>query len=162
MRTPLSGLVALVAVGLALTGCSSSSSGGGTPPPASPSVSPSAAANALPTIPEAFSPVLPCPSSSPAQTTLQMEGCAEHQIVSLDQQITTVAQALYASMSSADAQQLVASQTAWIAQRHAACLKVYNKYSGGSLAPVAFANCEVTKDKARLAQLQAMQGSSSP
>jgi uncharacterized protein YecT (DUF1311 family) len=153
----------LIAAGLAVGGCSSSSSGGGTAPTTTHSVtsSPSAAAGALPTIPEAFT-LLPCPSGTP-QTTLAMEGCAEHRIVALDRRIADTARAVYAALQTdAAKQRLVASQTAWIAGRHATCLKASKAYSGGTLAPVAFANCEVGQDRKRLAVLAGMQGTSSP
>jgi uncharacterized protein YecT (DUF1311 family) len=92
-----------------------------------------------------------------------MEGCAEHRIVALDKQITDTAQAVYADLQTdAAKRRLVASQTAWIARRHAVCLRASNVYAGGTLAPVAFASCEVRQDRRRLVVLAALQGSTSP
>jgi uncharacterized protein YecT (DUF1311 family) len=163
MRVSPAASVLLVAVGLVVGGCSSSSSGAATTPTTTPSVtsSPSSAGNALPTIPEAFT-LLACPAGTP-QTTLAMEGCAEHRIVALDKQVTDTAQAVYASLQTASAKQhLVASQTVWIARRRAVCLRASNAYAGGTLSPVVFANCEVRQDRRRLVLLSALQGSASP
>lgn len=92
-----------------------------------------------------------------------MEGCAEHRIVALDKRVTGTAQALYAALQTEVARhRLVTSQAAWIARRHAVCLRASNAYAGGTLAPVAFANCEVRQDRQRLVELAALQGASSP
>jgi uncharacterized protein YecT (DUF1311 family) len=163
MRVSPAASVLLAAAGFVVGGCSSSSSGGATTPTTTPSVtsSPSTAADALPTIPEAFT-LLPCPAGTP-QTTLAMEGCAEHRIVALDKQVTDTAQAVYAGLQTDLAKQrLVASQTAWIARRHAVCLRASNAYAGGTLSPVVFATCEVGQDRRRLVVLSALQGSASP
>jgi uncharacterized protein YecT (DUF1311 family) len=112
-------------------------------------------------IPEAFT-LLPCPAGTP-ETTLAMEGCAEHRIVALDKQVMSTAQAVYASLPSDLAKRrLLTSQRVWIARRHAVCLRASNAYAGGTLAPVAFANCEVRQDRRRIVVLSALQGASSP
>jgi uncharacterized protein YecT (DUF1311 family) len=151
-----------LAAGLALSGCSSSSSGGGVPPsPATstPSVA-SSAAGELPTISEAFT-LLPCPAR--ANTTLQIEGCAEHRIVRLDRQVSVRARLAFASLPAGAARaHFVAAQLAWIAYRRAACLSESDVNAGGTLAPIDFADCEVRIDQARLADLAAMQGGLSP
>jgi uncharacterized protein YecT (DUF1311 family) len=154
--SPIASALVIVA-GLAVGGCSSSSSGGDTP---APSTSPTAVVAALPKIPEKFT-LLPCPT--PANTTLAMEGCAEHQIVALDAQISSTAREVYASaQTGAEQQQLVQALTAWIAARTATCTKAMQKYAGGTLAPVVYANCEVSQDKKELTVLQSMTGSTSP
>ncbi|HWA65415.1 MAG TPA: lysozyme inhibitor LprI family protein [Mycobacteriales bacterium] len=156
MRIAASGPAVLLIAGLAAAGCASSSSGGNPPVP---STAPPAAA-ALPTIPEKFT-LLPCPS--PAKTTLALEGCAEHRIVALDAQVSSTAREVYAGVQTgAEQQQVVQSLTAWIAARSAACTKAMQKYAGGTLAPVAYANCEVTQDNKELTALHAITGSTSP
>ena len=143
-----------------LTGCSSSSSGGSAPT-STPSITPSTTATGVPDVPEAFT-LLPCPAGTP-ETTLAIEGCAEHRIVALDKQIDAATESLYAQLSSTlGRSRLVTSQARWVARRHALCLKASNRYAGGTLAPVAFANCEVRMDRARLVALAALTGASSP
>jgi uncharacterized protein YecT (DUF1311 family) len=115
----------------------------------------------LPAIREAFT-LLPCPAHSPT-TTLQIEGCSEHHIVNLDRQVKAAARSVFKNLPAGTARrQLIAAQIAWIAYRRAACLSESDVYAGGTLAPVEFASCEIRIDKARLVDLAAMSGASSP
>ncbi|HVW80605.1 MAG TPA: lysozyme inhibitor LprI family protein [Mycobacteriales bacterium] len=152
-----------VAGALGVCGCSDSSSGTGAAAASAPasSAAPSTAAQPIPSIPESFT-LLPCPAHRPV-TTLQIEGCAEHRIVALDSRVTQIARSVYAELRSAAAKRrLVASQAAWIARRRAVCLEASNAYSGGTLAPVAYATCEVRQDRRRAVALAALGGAASP
>ncbi|HEY5265787.1 MAG TPA: lysozyme inhibitor LprI family protein [Acidimicrobiales bacterium] len=79
-----------------------------------------------------------------ANTTLGMEGCAEHKIVSLDSQINGLNREILRRLYDKQArQQFVTAETDWYTYRQSTCASDSNKYQGGSLAPVDFANCVV-------------------
>jgi uncharacterized protein YecT (DUF1311 family) len=161
MRIGVSGPAVLLVVGLAVAGCSSSSSDGASPSSTSVATSVAATPTALPAVPEAFT-LLPCPKGT-RESTIAIEGCTEHKIVRLDKQVMATARAVLGTMSTAAGRRdLVAAQRTWITYRKAVCTSEADVYSGGTLAPVAYANCEVRLDKARIADLRAMQGDRNP
>jgi uncharacterized protein YecT (DUF1311 family) len=157
-------------MGAALAGCSSSGSVVDTtvsPPvlhttaaPTPTSLGPTPIVS-VPPVTEAFT-VLPCPSHTP-DTTLEIEGCAEHQIVALDRRIDAAARRLLATMSDSTGRgDFAAAQQAWISYRHAECLSESDPSAGGTLGPVAFAQCEVRIDQQRLHDLETLVGEASP
>lgn len=123
-----------------------------------PSVAPTL--TGIPKLTEAFT-LLPCPAHP--KTTVEVEGCAEHQIVRLDRRIDAEAQALYDlktdPMAKAD---FAKAQQAWVDYRRAECHSESDAYSGGSLEPVAFANCEVRINQERVRDLRELQGELNP
>jgi uncharacterized protein YecT (DUF1311 family) len=167
MKQPRILLLVSVVAAVGVAGCSSSSSGGASPAgtsPGTPQTTPSTVPGetlTLPTVSESFT-VLPCPSHTP-QTTLEIEGCAEHRIVRLDKQINNAAHGLYAAMPDGHAQADFASaQQAWIAYRRAVCLSESDANAGGSLAAVTYASCEVRIDRQRLGDLDRLRAQSTP
>jgi uncharacterized protein YecT (DUF1311 family) len=164
-------LLATTAAAMALAGCSSSGSAGSaqpptqapptvssTPPPASPLPTVPGETLTLPQVTESFT-VLPCPHHP--QTTLDIEGCAEHQIVRLDQRINDAAKALYDAMPAHAQSDFASAQQAWVAYRRAECLSESDANAGGSLAAVTFANCEVRLDRQRASDLATLRAQSS-
>jgi uncharacterized protein YecT (DUF1311 family) len=150
-----SGAALLVCLGLPLAACSSSGSAASAPPATQrPTATPSPAASGMPTVTEVFT-VLPCPAHP--KETVEIEGCAEHQIVRLDGQINRTAKALYrGQVDAATKASLAGAQQAWIAYRQAECVAEAAPYTGGTLYPIAFSNCEVRLDQARLRDLHTM------
>src|SRR6266487_2840424 len=70
-----------------------------------------------PVIHERFT-LLPCPSKP--ETTLELEGCAEHRIVRLDKQIDGVSKTIFARLNDDAAKRdYLAAHTAWLAYRQA-------------------------------------------
>jgi uncharacterized protein YecT (DUF1311 family) len=103
-----------------------------------------------PVVSESFT-LLPCTSAS---TTLAIEGCLEHKVVSLDKQINKLAATIYYKLAGPAARSsFVASANRWVKLRRTTCLHQSDANYGGSLAPIDYAQCEVTQDRARIASL---------
>jgi uncharacterized protein YecT (DUF1311 family) len=130
MPTRLYALLALAAATALLV---SSGPAGATPPHAS-KLSP-------PTIHESFTP-LPCTGAPAQRTTLEMEGCAEQQILASDKQIDSLNRSIFGKLFDAAARRrFIAGHNAWLAYRHAYCLSASDVYEGGTEAGVVFADC---------------------
>ncbi|MHB1210283.1 MAG: lysozyme inhibitor LprI family protein [Acidimicrobiales bacterium] len=87
--------------------------------------------------------------------TLGLEGCAEHQIVALDAQINSLRRRVYSSLAFVGARRnFVNGEVSWTSYRSSLCLSESSVYQGGSLAPVAYANCLVSSDRRHLSALQ--------
>jgi uncharacterized protein YecT (DUF1311 family) len=107
---------------------------------------------AAPVIREQFTP-LPCPKH--AQSTLELEGCAELRIVRADKQIDRVVSALFSLLPNDTARsRLAAAQRAWLAYRRADCASMSDKYQGGTFAGVAAAYCTGDRSAQRLKDLR--------
>ena len=121
---------------LGLSACSGSSSSPATPPSASATPTASSADRA-PRVAEVFTP-LPCQPN----TTIGMEGCAEHRVLRADVVINRDLAALWRRASNPAARQhLVDAQTAWVAYRKATCISEGDAFDGGSLSIVISARC---------------------
>ena len=130
MPTRLSALLALGAATVLLV---SSGSAAATPAHAS-QLSP-------PVIHEAFTP-LPCTGAPAKRTTLQMEGCAEQQILASDKQIDSLNRSIFGKLfDNAARRRFIAGHNAWLAYRRAYCLSASDVYEGGTEAGVVFADC---------------------
>jgi uncharacterized protein YecT (DUF1311 family) len=94
-----------------------------------------------PVIRESFTP-LPCSGAPARRTTLQMEGCAEQQILASDTQIDSLNQSIFGKLFDAAARRrFIAGHNAWLAYRHAYCLSESDVFEGGTEAGVVFADC---------------------
>lgn len=134
------GLAAGVALSVALfVGLSGAAAAGGTRGGVTP-----------PVIAEDFT-LLSCSHGS----TIGMEGCAEHALVAADRRIDAEVRVLFRVLpDDAARSRLVAAETAWLRFRRADCESQSDLYEGGSLAPVAFVQCEVRDDASRSAGLR--------
>jgi len=95
-----------------------------------------------PMIHEPFTP-LPCTGAPAQRTTLQMEGCAEQQILASDKQIDSLNRSIFGKLFDAAARRrFIAGHNAWLAYRHAYCLSESDVFEGGTEAGVVFADCE--------------------
>jgi uncharacterized protein YecT (DUF1311 family) len=107
---------------------------------------------AAPVIREQFTP-LPCPKH--AQSTLELEGCAELRIVRTDRQIDRVVGALFSTLPDDSARgRLATAQRAWLAYRRADCASMSDKYQRGTFAGVAAAYCTGDRSVQRLKDLR--------
>ena len=99
--------------------------------------------------------MLPCPAKP--KTTLDMEGCAEKALLASDKKIDAQVKAIWNQLASAAARASFASgERSWLAYRRSNCTAEASRYSGGTLEPVAFAQCEVSRNKTHLAELGTM------
>ncbi|HWD69420.1 MAG TPA: lysozyme inhibitor LprI family protein [Solirubrobacteraceae bacterium] len=120
------------------------------------SLSPAAGATAVtsaPVIHESFT-LLRCPSKP--RTTLQIEGCAEHRVVALDRTIDSLNARVFAKLSRSGRAAFIRANTAWVSYRNGACAAQASIYSGGSIQPVADANCLVSIDGSHVSELKTM------
>lgn len=118
-----------------------------------------AATAAAPVIDEKFTP-LPCPSKP--RTTLQLEGCAEQKVLATDRTIDLLNAKAFAKLGKAGRAALIASNTDWVSYRDAACTAQASIYGGGSVQPVAYANCLVAIGGSHVRELKAMLVALSP
>jgi uncharacterized protein YecT (DUF1311 family) len=113
----------------------------------------SRAALAPPVVAEPFTP-LPCPNRP--QTTLDLEGCAEQQVLRIDAQINRTARVVFSRLhDTAAKRRFIAAQRAWVAYRRADCASVADEYEGGSLGGVIAGRCLADRSKVRLGELRA-------
>ncbi|MBV8216881.1 MAG: DUF1311 domain-containing protein [Solirubrobacterales bacterium] len=100
-----------------------------------------AAKLAPPVIHESFTP-LPCTGAPAQRTTLQMEGCAEQQILASDKQIDSLNRSIFDKLFDTPARRrFIAGHNAWLAYRHAYCLSASDVFEGGTEAGVVFGDC---------------------
>jgi uncharacterized protein YecT (DUF1311 family) len=119
-----------------------------------PSTATTPAPPTLPDFRERFTPVLPCPRKP--VTTLDMEGCAERDIVKTDAAIDAQARAVFSLLTSRGRRAFVSAERSWLAYRKASCTVEASKYEGGSLEPVIFGLCVVKKNRSHLGELSAL------
>jgi uncharacterized protein YecT (DUF1311 family) len=108
----------------------------------------------LPSFRQRFTPVLPCPRKP--VTTLDLEGCAERDIVRTDAAIDARARAVFSLLDAKGRRTFVTAERAWLAYRRASCMVESSKYAGGSIEPVIFGVCVVKKNRSHLAELAAL------
>lgn len=110
---------------------------------------------APPVIHERFT-LLPCPASKPDKSQLDLEGCAEHDIVRTDRRIDALARTVFGLLpDTAARRRFVTAQRAWLAFRTADCLSVSDKYEGGTLAALVDATCTADRSRQHLKELRA-------
>ena len=135
--------VAALVLVLLCVGCGGSSTG-------SSATTPSASRpSGPPTVQEDFT-ALPCDPN----TTVGMEGCAEHRILRADAEIDRLVQLLWDNSTAAGQAHLADAQSAWQTYRKTACLSESDSYAGGSLAPVVAGRCELRFTIRRSADLR--------
>jgi uncharacterized protein YecT (DUF1311 family) len=118
-----------------------------------------ASATSAPVIHESFT-LLACPKR-PA-TTAQIEGCAEHRVLATDKTIDALNTKIFAKLRKAGRATFVKTNADWVTYRNAACATEASIYSGGSVQPVAYANCLVSIDNSHVTELKAMLVALSP
>lgn len=107
-----------------------------------------------PAIHESFT-LLPCTGNPGSRTTLQREGCAEHQTLKTDRSIDALEKTIFHRLGTDSARRdLIAAARAWISYRHSDCLSNSDVYQGGTLAVVVFADCIVARNEERIKDLK--------
>jgi uncharacterized protein YecT (DUF1311 family) len=106
-----------------------------------------------PVIHEQFT-LLACPKKP--TTTVQIEGCAEHKIVATDKTIDALNAKIFAKLGKAGRAGFIQASTDWLKYRDEACTAETSIYSGGSIQPVAYADCLVSIDGSHVTELKAM------
>jgi uncharacterized protein YecT (DUF1311 family) len=112
-----------------------------------------------PVIHENFT-LLACPSKP--MTTLQIEGCAEHKVIALDKTIDALNAKVFAKLGKAGRGEFIDTNADWVKYRDAVCTTEASIYSGGSLQPVAYANCLVSIDGSHATELKGVLVALSP
>ena len=118
---------------------------------AAPALAGGASKPSAPVIHEKFTP-LGCPGKP--MTTLQIEGCAEHKVLAIDKTIDGLAAKVFARLKGSSRATFVAASGDWLQYRNAACAAEASIYNGGSVQPVAYANCLVSLDGSHVSDLK--------
>jgi len=108
-----------------------------------------------PVIHEKFT-VLPCSGKPGDRTTLQLEGCAEHDVLAGDDRIDRLAAQIYGKLNTSGRRAFVSASTDWLSYRNAYCSAEASPLSGGSELPLAYADCLATEDGLHLSDLRAL------
>ena len=95
--------------------------------------------------------LLPCPKNP--RTTLQIEGCAEHRVLSIDRTIDALNAKAFARLGTAGRLAFTRAAADWLSYRDAECTSEASIYAGGSIQPVAYANCLVSIDSSHVREL---------
>ena len=111
-----------------------------------------------PVIKESFT-LLPCPKNP--QSTLDLEGCAEHRILRTDAAINARVKTIFVLLGRdrtvAAQARFVRGERAWLAYRRAVCDSRSDVFEGGTLAGLAAANCVADANVAHLKDLRAFE-----
>jgi uncharacterized protein YecT (DUF1311 family) len=109
-----------------------------------------------PVVKETFTP-LACKGAPANRSTVEMEGCAEQQVLSRDKTINVLNRQVFAVLHTASAQRVfVTSNAKWLAYRNAFCATAASEFSGGTEAPVVTAQCEATLDTEHITDLRTL------
>ncbi|MGZ4233786.1 MAG: lysozyme inhibitor LprI family protein [Solirubrobacteraceae bacterium] len=148
MSPKLLSLTAAAVTTIAATGFAATQAGGTTPAAATAKLAPVV-------IHETFTP-LPCLGAPAHRTTLQMEGCAERQILRTDSQINLLAAQIFPILPSDRARRdFNAAQRAWLSYRKADCFSMSDVFEGGTEAGVIDAQCVANRNGQRIKDLRA-------
>jgi uncharacterized protein YecT (DUF1311 family) len=111
-----------------------------------------------PVIKESFS-SLPCPAGRAArQTTVGAEGCLEQRILRTDAAINMRVRTILGLVGDRVAKRrFIAGERAWRAYRQKGCETVADVYRGGSAQPLAFASCELARNRTHVRELAAFE-----
>jgi uncharacterized protein YecT (DUF1311 family) len=123
---------------------------------AAPAIASTAHATKLapPVIHESFTP-MPCTGTPSHRTTLQLEACAEQQILRSDKQIDSLNQKIFNALQTSSARRdLITGHEAWLAYRKSYCLSVSDVFQGGTLAGVVDAGCTATVNSQHVSNLK--------
>jgi uncharacterized protein YecT (DUF1311 family) len=99
---------------------------------------------------------LPCKGKPSQRTTVEQEGCAEHQILTGDRRIDALNRAILRNLATSVAQRRFSTaHKAWLTYRRAYCTSRADIAPGGTQAPVLAATCEVVLNAQHIKDLRA-------
>lgn len=108
-----------------------------------------------PALRETFT-LLPCSQN----TTLGLEGCAEHRILVLDSRVNVLRREVFRHLyDNAARRRFILAEVDWTAFRRVTCLSEADVNEGGSLVAVDFANCVVRLDQQHVSELSVLDSS---
>jgi uncharacterized protein YecT (DUF1311 family) len=109
-----------------------------------------------PVVKETFTP-LPCSGAPAHRSTLQMEGCAERQVLARDRTINRLNASVFGSLSTTSAKRaFIASNTQWLRFRGSFCRTAGQRFAGGTELPVVVARCLARLDAGHIADLRTL------
>jgi uncharacterized protein YecT (DUF1311 family) len=109
-----------------------------------------------PVVKEGFTP-LPCTGTPSHRTTVQLEGCAERQILASDKTINALNMRVWGTLTTTPGKVgFIASNKSWLSYRNAFCTTASSEFSGGTEAPVVTAQCEATLDAEHITDLRTL------
>ena len=147
MSPKLLSLTAAAITTIAATGFAATQAGGTTPAAGAAKLAPVV-------IHETFTP-LPCAGAPGHRTTLQMEGCAEKQILRTDTQVNVLAAEIFQLLADNRARRdFNAAQHAWLGYRKADCFSMSDLFEGGTQAGVVDAQCVASRNNQRIKDLR--------
>jgi uncharacterized protein YecT (DUF1311 family) len=92
-------------------------------------------------------------------TTIGLEGCAEHRIIALDKRINTLRRGIFHLLNNQAGRDFILAENDWFTYRHAMCSSESDVNAGGSLEPVDFGRCLVRLDAQHVSELTTMKSS---
>jgi uncharacterized protein YecT (DUF1311 family) len=106
--------------------------------------------------------MLPCPRR--ATTTIELEGCAELELLQTDRNVNRLVDIVWRRLPQAGRARFVRSERRWLAYRRESCVAESGAYAagrahiflGGSIAPVALAYCQERRNQQHIGDLDAM------
>jgi uncharacterized protein YecT (DUF1311 family) len=108
----------------------------------------------LPVLKEKFT-LLSCNKN----TTIGLEGCAEHRIIALDKRINSLRHHVFLLLNHQAGRDFILAENDWFTYRQAMCTSESDINAGGSLEPVDFAQCLVRLDAQHVNELTTMKSS---
>jgi uncharacterized protein YecT (DUF1311 family) len=118
---------------------------------ASASVSFAVAAVGPPVIREPWTP-LRCPTHP--SSTVEIEGCLERDVTRSDRRIDTKAATVFRLIKhQSDRVAFVSGEHSWLQYRRQSCSAAASVYRGGSAEPIAYLNCEKSRNARHLVEL---------
>lgn len=107
-----------------------------------------------PVVRETFS-VLPCTGVPGQRSSLEEEGCAEHQILTTDRQINGLNRSIFAALRDDPARRrFIRAHAAWLQYREAYCQSQSDIFEGGTDAAVVDATCTAAINAQHVADLR--------
>jgi uncharacterized protein YecT (DUF1311 family) len=124
------------------------------PPPLAVATGDRPAELSSPAIRETFT-LLPCSGAPTRRSTLDREGCVEHQIIRRDGQIDALNRTTFTKLGDdAARRRFITGHAAWLVYRHAYCLSRSDTAEGGTIAALIDAQCTAQASAQRTADLR--------
>jgi uncharacterized protein YecT (DUF1311 family) len=95
---------------------------------------------------------LPCPTHP--SSTIEIEGCLERDVTRSDRRIDTMAATVFHLIKRpTDRAAFVSAEHSWLQYRRRSCSAAASLYHGGSAEPIAYLNCQKSRNVRHVADL---------